>query len=50
MCPPSMAGTVSGLGTPIHGLADALLCFQLCIKLRKGVFKLEDALKQMKGA
>lgn len=48
--PPSMAGTGSGLGTPIHGLTDALLCPQLCIKLRKGIIKLEDALKQMRGA
>lgn len=44
-----MAGPVSGSGTPIRGLTDALLCFQLCLELHKGVSRLEAALKDMKS-
>lgn len=40
---------MSSLGTPVHGLADALLCFQLCLELRRGIYRLEAALKQMEG-
>lgn len=43
------AGPVSGLGTPICGLTDALLCFQLCVEVHKGVSRLDAALKDMKS-
>lgn len=36
------------LAHPLQGTLQQELNKQLCIKLRKGVFKLEDALKQMK--
>lgn len=44
--PPS---PVRVLETLIPGLADTLLCFQLCLVLHRGIDRLDTALKHMKG-
>lgn len=36
-------------GTPTLSLPDALLCFQLCVEIQKGISRLQDSLKNMRG-